>query len=230
MEEENKDKGVGGESPAPGGEGKDVVTQPDPDKESNLANLRKLVREERKKREDVEKERDALKGNPPKKEEPESLDLESNKEKKVSEAEKLLFDRDLKKAVNRWSKEHKVTKEEWAEIKKKVTLNGDELDDEIYEKISSAYEGLPNVKEKRESELIEKGKKEAMKQFQDSELDFGGGGDSGNGGNQPTKRFTSQENKFLNAFGVTEEERKGIDKESNAYSGWTILDKARADR
>jgi hypothetical protein len=64
-----------------------------------------------------------------------------------------------------------------------------------------------------------------MREFQDDELDLGGGGDVDlGGGSEP--RFTTKENKWLDGFGVKKEERKKIDKAGNP-SIETILDPAR---
>jgi len=200
-----------------------VGLEADVDKESNLAKLRNLVRQEREQREALQKK---LEEGVSKNETPTEFSLDSEEDKgKGSDFNKVIFQRDMKKAVNRWSKEHKVSKEQWDNVRKSVSLKGDELDDEIYDKIQSAYSSLPEVRETREKELIEKGKKEAMQQFQDSELSFGGGGDAGYSG-QPKKKFSDKEKKMLDVFGVTSEERDNIDKDGNP-SDWKILDPAR---
>ena len=150
-------------------------------------------------------------------------DPEKDKKEKPSDVDKKLFDRDMKKAVRNWNSKNKVSKEEWAKIKDKVSFEGNEDDDQIYEKINDAYSSLPGVREKREKELKEEGKKEAMNEFQDSEMDFGGGGDIDHGGtNEP--RFTQKEKSWLKTFGVTKEEQKKIDKSSTSHNDWEILD------
>lgn len=145
---------------------------------------------------------------------------DSKKESKDSKEEsplKIIFDRDVKEATRQWSKKNKVSQDEWNKIRSKVSLTGKETVSEIYDKIDEAYQALPSVREKRDKELIEKGKKLAMRQAQDDELDSFSGGDSGSLGDdsgQSTK-VTPTEKKFLSSFGVTADEQKKIDKEAN---------------
>ncbi len=151
--------------------------------------------------------------------------IEKDEEKKPEKADplKVVFERDLKDVAREWNKKNKVTADEWAELKKRVTLKGDETRGEIQDKIDEAYHSLPGTRAKREKELIEKGKRQAMREFNDEELDTGSGGDVDMGsGNEP--RFNSKEKNFLKTFGVTAEEAKQIDKSSDNYTGWTILD------
>lgn len=195
--------------------GTEVETKPQSDKDRNFAELRKRQQE-------LEKENERLR------ESVRQQDLGSRslvekpqeeEERNSSEVHKVIFERDMKKAVKRWSEKNQVTPEEWAHIKKQVSLKGDELDDEIYEKIDTAYNSLPGVRQKREQELVKKAKLEAMREFQDDELDLGGGGDIDlGGGSEP--RFTPKEKSWLNAFGVTPEERKSINKQDTSYKEW----------
>lgn len=202
-------------------------------KNKNFAELRKKVKE-------LENENVALKKTQEGEVDKRSLSLkeeekdeeEDNKGKtkkpelNTSEYQKLLFDRDMKRAVKSWSTKNKVSADEWTEVKKLVSLKGDETDLEIEEKIESAYHSLPSVRKKREADIIVKARKEAMKQFKDDELDLGGGGDVDfNSDTEP--RFNSKEKKWLDNFGVKPEDRKKIDKSSVSHKDWTILDPVR---
>lgn len=205
------------------------------DKDKNFAELRKkneqlekdLAEERRLRQEEANKRKLDVKEEDDDEDEEEDKDKDPKKSKsEISEATRLMFDRDMKKAVRSWNSKNKVTADEWAAIKKRVSLNGDELDSEIEEKIDAAYHSIPSVREKRDKELILKGKKEAMKEFQDEELDLGGGGDGDLGGGD-APRFNSKEKKWLDGFGVNQEARNKIDKSSDDHRNWKVLDPAR---
>lgn len=182
-------------------------------KDKNFAELRKKAKE----LEEANKElRAKLEGD-------RSLEINSKEDKK-NDPLRIVFERDLKDITREWNKKNSISSEEWAELKKRVTFNGDETRGEIHDKITEAYEALPTTKVKKEKELIEKGKRLAMKQFQDNELDIGSGGDVDLGGGGETPRFTAKEQHFLKVFGVSKEEQAKIDKSSNSYQDWTILD------
>jgi len=184
------------------------------DKETNLAVLRKKLKQ-------TEQERDeAIKIASLKGEKERSLgavDEEEpvvEKKKETPDTLKVIFQRDAKEATRQWNKKNPVSSEEWAQIKSKIKLSGEETVSEIVDKIDEVHQSLPSVRAKRDKELIDKGRKQAMSQFQDEELDIGGGGDVDLGeGSEP--RFNSREKKFLDRFGVTSDERKNINKETN---------------
>lgn len=145
-----------------------------------------------------------------------TLLTEEEKKPKKDDTVKVLFERDVKEATIQWTKKNKVTNEEWAAIKARVSLKGDETLTEIVDKIDETFNSLPSVRERRETEIAKKAKLETMRQFQDNELDFGGGGDTVDyGNNNGTTILNSKESKFLKAFGVTPEEQKSINKEKN---------------
>lgn len=131
-------------------------------------------------------------------------------------AKKVLFERDMKEATRQWNSKNKVTTEEWASIKKAVQLTGDETQSEIMEKIDKEYQALPTVRERREKELIAKGRREALQQFSDDELDLGTGGDIDLGGSTEPK-VNNQERAFLrNVAGISKKEDLAkINKESD---------------
>jgi hypothetical protein len=178
------------------------------DKDKNIAALRTrkeaLEKENDQLRKDIEEARKA----PKKEEKPDPV---------KDDTMKVIFDRDTREATRQWTKGNKVTAEEWKSIQEKVSLNGDETISEITDKIDEAYQSLPHVREKREKDLIEKGKKIAMTNFQDDELDIGGGGDVDLGGGGEAN-LTGKEKGFLSSFGVSPDEQKKIDKTKNPNS------------
>lgn len=150
-----------------------------------------------------------------------SLGDDEEKDKKPDPTIKVLFERDLKEATRQWNKANKATAEEWAVIKSKVSLRGDETMSEISDKIDEAYHSLPSVREKREKEIALKARKEAMREFSDDELDSGGaGGDVDLGGGTPT-RLNDKTKKWARGLGLTPEEMKDIDEDSDP-SDWKI--------
>ena len=199
------------------------------DKDTNLANLRKQLEEK-----DVEIERlkagnggqgngsggdRSLNLNEGDDDDEDDGDKGGKKGKEdddeLSSAEKIAFNRDLQDVARGWNKEHNVSDSEWAEIQKKVTFTGKELRSEILEKINEAHQSLPTVRQQREKALKDEGRKEAMREIQDQELDLGGGGegDMGEGGGEP--RFTPKERRWMDAFGVGDDTRKKINKSKN---------------
>ena len=126
----------------------------------------------------------------------------------------VVFDRDLREATLQWNQSNDVDAATWNKIKEEVALKGDETLTEIKQKIDKAYHSLPEVRKKREEELRAEGRKQAMQEFNDDELDIGGGGGEGSdtGGGGQT-RMTSKEKTFLKAMGVPEKEWGNIDKE-----------------
>ena len=185
------------------------------DKDKNFANLRKKSSDLETENARLKAELEAAKGSP-------NLDDakkkdEDNKSGKDDDPLVKVFKRDVKEAALQWNQKTKVTPEEWSQIQAKVSLNGDETITEIKSKIDEAYHSLPGTRQKRDRELIEKGKKIGMGQIQDDELDLGGSGGDGEfgGGGSPTT-LNPKEKNFLKNFGVTPEEQKKIDKEANA--------------
>jgi hypothetical protein len=188
------------------------------DKNKNFAELRKQLEKERQEKADLQRLLEE------KKEKDSTLNIEGDepgeKPKKADDTLKIVFQRDMKEAVHQWQEKTKVSAEEWAQVKAKVSLKGDETISEIKAKISEAYISLPTVRERREKELIEKGKRMAMSEFSDDELDIGGGGDADFSGDVET-HFTARERKFLDSMGVTPEERKKINKNATT-NDWQI--------
>lgn len=211
--DENKN-GVQGDSPnppKPAGQ----VEKPNGsgnDKDKNFAELRK-------KNEDLERENEELRqklgGNSTER----TLVVEDGdeapkgKKEVATDATKVIFDRDMKKAVRKWNTKNKVSKEEWATIQNSVHLRGDEDDEEIYEKIDASYNSLPSVKQKREKELIDQGRNEAMRELSDEELDMGvGGGDStAPGAGQAQPRFNQKTRSFVKGLGMSQKELNEVD-------------------
>lgn len=195
----------------------------DDDKQKNLANLRK-------KSEALEKENAELKKQLESKgsdnrtlgeEDDDEEDKDKGKEKKIekksdSDPLEIVFKRDLKEATRTWNKKNKVTDEEWGEVKKRVSLKGDETQSEIFEKIDEAYSNLPSTRKKREKEIFDKGKKAAMSEHTDDELDFGGGGADvdleGSGG---ATQLNSKSKKWGKGLGLTDKELKEVDMEED---------------
>lgn len=133
---------------------------------------------------------------------------------KETDVEKVIFERDKRDAVKEWGKTHPVAADVWAQVKTKVSLKGNETRSEILEKIDEAYQSLPTVRTAREKQIADEARRKAMTEFQDDELDMGGGGDI-NLGDGAMPRFTQKEKKILDAMGVPAEDRKSIDKDAN---------------
>lgn len=192
-------------------EGKPAVEAGKPegdDKDKNFASLRKKLEETEKElaRVKAEKEKEvdrSLAGDEPEVKKP-----------KADDTLKVIFERDVKEATRLWNKKTTVSSEEWAQIKSKVQLKGDETQSEIQDKIQEAYESLPGVRQKRDKELIEKGKRLAMSEFSDDELDMGGGGDVDLGGGGEV-RVSKQTKTWATRLGLSEKEIKEVDTESN---------------
>ena len=189
------------------------------DKSKNFAELRKQLEKERQEKADLQRQLEE------KQDKDSTLNIEGEDKKeeikpKADDTLKIIFQRDMKEAVHQWQEKNKVSPEEWSQIKAKVSLKGDETLSEIKAKVDEVYQVLPSIREKRDKELIEKGKRIAMSEFSDEELDIGGGGDSDLGGESEV-RFTPKEKKFLDSMGVTPEDRKKIDKDGNS-KGWQI--------
>jgi hypothetical protein len=195
--------------------GTEVETKPDEgnDKEKNFAELRKRL-------EEAEAERVELRKKLAEKENPDrSLSIETPDEtkpsKKDDETLKRIFERDMKEATIQWSQSNKTTAEEWAQIKTKVTLKGDETLSEIKAKIDEAYHSLPTVRERREKELLEKGKRLAMQQFNDEELDMGGGGGDVNLGGDVAPRLNPKTKSWAKGLGLGDKDLKDVDFDSD---------------
>ncbi len=169
-----------------------VETQED-DKDKNFAKLREKV-------ETLEEENESLREQVGSKSE-RSLDGEAN----IDEVEKVVFNRDKKKAIRKFNSDKEISDEEWKSFRDKVKLTGEEDDELIYQKMEDAYNTLPSVREQREKELIEKGKKEAMSQFTDQEVDIGSGGDV-SGETSKKVRLNAKEKRFAKSMGVDEED------------------------
>jgi hypothetical protein len=204
----------------------------DDDKNNNLANLRKKLKTTedelaiaKKQLEEKGSDNRTL-GNEGEEEEEDKTKVKDKAkatEKKPAENEALavVFQRDLKEATRTWNKKNKVTNEEWLDIKKKVALKGDETLSEILEKIDEAHNSLPSVRERREKEIFDKGRKAAMSDIQDDELDMGGSGgdiDLGDGGTE--RRVTGKTKKFAKAMGLTDKELKEVGEDQNPNE-WT---------
>ena len=152
-----------------------------------------------------------------KKEENDEEEIEEDKTSK-NDTLQVIFARDMKEAVHQWNKKNKVSSEEWAQIKSKVSLNGDETVSEIQDKIDEIYQNIPAVREKREKMLIEKGKKIAMSEFQDEEMDIGGGGDV-DFGDKTEIRVNTKTKKWAKGLGLSEKEIKEVD-DSEEVNQW----------
>jgi hypothetical protein len=178
------------------------------DKESNIAALRI-------KKEALEKENNELKTRLSQFDKSkDSLPLEGTGKVETPDPLKVIFNRDIKEASLQWNKKNKVTTEEWTAIREKVSLKGDETLTEIQEKIDEVYHALPTVRERREKELIAKGKRLAMNNISDDDMDMSGGGDVDmDKGNEAP--LSTKEKNFLKTFGVTPDEQKKIDTSSN---------------
>lgn len=209
MEQDKKDVQ---EIVPPAEEGKGVETKPtdSDDKNKNFAELRKQLETER-------AEKVALLERLKAQEEGErnlgGEDPDAGKHKET-DVEKVIFERDKRDAVKEWGKTHPVAADVWAQVKTKVALKGNETRSEILEKIDEAYQSLPTVRTDREKKIADEARRKAMMEFQDDELDMGGGGDI-NLGDGAMPRFTPKEKKILDAMGVPAEDRKGIDKDAN---------------
>ncbi len=213
--------------------GDDVVVEDNngagDDKDKNFSELRKQISDKDAIIAAKEAELAALRGGS----EP-SLDSDEDDEEEENKGKgkpppvdplKAVFDRDKREAVRLWHKQNQVTPDVWAKIKSKVVLTGDETVSEIQDKIAEAYKGLPEVQAKREDEIRNEERAKMAREFNDDELDLGGGGSGGDygGGDGGAPRFNTKERGILDAFGVNAEERKGIDK-SKDPNEWEILD------
>lgn len=201
------------EAPVEGGEAKGN------DKDNNLAALRKS-------KQTLEEENEKLRIALSQKEESDrSLSLGNDDEERKEEKKPVkkddsdtlgkVFERDMREATYQWNKTNKVSSEEWAKVKSKVQLKGDETVSEIKDKIEEAYQSLPEVRQKRDKELIEKGKKLAMQNFTDEELDNGGGGDIDFGSGESTPRYNAKTRGFARGLGLSEKDLKEIDQDED---------------
>lgn len=175
------------------------------DKDKNFAELRKQL-------DDANKELETLKGGSATKQD------DGDKDEPTA-AEKVVFDRDHREAVIQFSGKVKLTEEQKKALTEKVALTGKEVPSEIIAKYQEAYEALPEVKAAREKALIDKGRREAMGQFRDDEMDLGGGGDTDAGADtQP--RISNGDAKFAKAMGMSDKAIKAIDltAETNEWS------------
>ena len=148
---------------------------------------------------------------------------------KKSTTEEVLFNRDLKEATRIWNKENKVSPEIWEQVKAKINFTGEETQSEIVDKINETYTNIPEVRKKLDADLISKGKNEAMNNFQDGEMDLGGGGDDSGGdsaGNGP--RLNGKTKLWAKGLGLNTEELKNVDLEGDPKIE-TILDPAYKD-
>lgn len=132
---------------------------------------------------------------------------------------KLIFDRDMKEATRSWNKTNKVPAEVWNKIKSKIILTGEETTSEIYDKIDEIHSNIPEVRAEKDKELVNKGKKEAMRQFQDSELDYGGGGDV-DMDSDAAPRLDSKTKTWAKALGMSDKDMKEVNQDSNPEQ-WT---------
>jgi hypothetical protein len=212
MEEIKKD--VSGESSAPAPEAREVETPAEggDDKDNNFKALRAQIAEK-----DAEIARlQSLSDSKERSLSEDHEELEKAPEvKKESDSLTVLFSRDKKEATLQWNSEHNVSNEEWSEIQKRVSLKGDETVSEIKRKIDDAYYSIPSVREQREKELFEKGKKEAMRQLSDEEMDTGFGGGDVDLGDGRQVRHNGATKAFAKSFGLSEEDLKNIDTEGN---------------
>lgn len=202
-------------------EGEEVETKPEDgdDKSKNFARLRG-------ERDDLKAENERLRKIA---ETEEGRDLRTQDEQEddvveKADTEKIVFDRDLKEATLQWNEKNQVSKEEWAQIRKKVSLTGKETLTEIKRKISEAHESIPSVRKAKEDGLREEGRQEILKRHTDLDLDIGGGSDGsdlGEGGIGPS--FTPKEKAWLDKMNVKPEDRKKIDKSANPNE-WNIHD------
>lgn len=166
------------------------------DKEKNLRKLRERNKQ-------LEEENERLK-----KGEQDKRNL-GESDNKSSDIVKVLFDRDMKSTVKKWNKDNPVSASEWEKIKGKVSFKGDEDADDIYQKITEAYESLPEVKAKKEKAIADKAKAEALGEFTGEEMDLGTGGGEPSG-TESAPKFNQKTKKMLDAFGVPEKVRKTI--------------------
>lgn len=219
MEEEKK--GVQEASPAPNEPAKDVEPGAEEvdDKDKNFAKLRETNKNLQEENERLKKEARERDNTLDPKDEQDPEDPKDNKEPSAAE---IIFGNNRKEAARDWNKKNDVSKEEWEAIQERVVLKGDETQGEIYDKIEEAYNNLPAVRERKEKELVEKGRKEAMREYQDDELDIAGGGDPDLGGN-PAPRVNKKTRTWAKGLGLSEKELKNVDMDKDP-SGWDTLD------
>lgn len=194
------------------------------DKKANFANLRKkaetLEKENEILRKQIDAKAEADRSLIQKKEEIEKGEIEEDEKSKDSPL-KIIFERDMKEAVRQWNKKNKVSSEEWVQIKSKISLNGEETLSEIQDKIDEVYQSIPSVREKRDKALIEKGKKLAMSEFQDEELDIGGGGGDSDFGGQAETRLNAKSKTWAKGLGLSDKEIKEVDSEADSNQ-WKV--------
>lgn len=189
------------------------------DKETNLAKLRQAKEKAEKERDDAlaelakqAKNNERTLGESP--EPSEESGKETKKETKKDDLS-LVFQRDLKDVTRVWNKKNTVSDEEWEAIRSRVSLKGDETRSEIEEKIDEAYQSLPSVRKKREQELIELGRKQAMGETRDDEMDFTGGGDTDYGSERKVRVDSRTKNFAKRVGGLTDEDFGNIDPDEN---------------
>lgn len=216
MPEEKTDVQEVSSTPEEKVEGQEPNTEPSNDKDQNFANLR--AEKERLEKELAEARAQSQQNDRSLSVEPEETPSEKPQDNNVDTL-KVIFERDAKEATRMWNRKNEVTAEEWQTIKSKVALRGDETQSEIYDKIDEAYHSLPSTREKREKELIEKGKQEAMRQFSDEELDVSTGGDADYSGT-PQPRYNQKTKAWAKGLGLSDEELSKVDTDGDP-SAWT---------
>jgi hypothetical protein len=215
MSEEIKKDVLDDPSTSPEVDGANVEgeTTPENDKDKNFAELRK-------KSEALEKENKELRERVENGDSARTLADDPKPEKKVEKKEDtlgVLFQRDMKEAVIQWNNENKISTEDWATIKSKISLKGDETLSEIKGKINDVYNSIPTVRAEKDKALVEKGRKEAMQQFRDDELDIGSGGDV-NLGDGVNHRHNSKTKSWAKGLGMTDKKLADVDPDGD--TGW----------
>jgi hypothetical protein len=208
------------ESSSPAEDSNKDVNLDESDSDKNFANLREKVKKTEEEKAELLKENELLKqkvdgGD-------RTLDDSDEEEDKptADDFEKTLFKRDNKEATRLWNKEHKVSGEIWDKIKSKVSLSGTETQSEIYDKINDAYEGLPEVRKAREDSIKKETQMETIKQFQDSDLDVGSGGDF-NAGEPSGFKHDAKSKKFAKGVAnLTDKEISEIDPDGD--TDWSL--------
>lgn len=151
-------------------------------------------------------------------------------DKPSPDANQVAFKRDVREAATQFTQETKVTKAQWAQIKNSVKLTPEMTVSQIKAAIKNVYEALPDVRQAREASIKEEGKKEAMGQLHDTDMDLpGGGNENGNGGGNSQPRIPRETRAWGKSLGLSDSEMADVSDEPVTGADWDVLDPAYKD-
>lgn len=221
MDNENENKnGVPENPPTPPASEEAKVEPPkegEDDKNKNFTALRdknKILEEKnadliKEKEEREKKERDLLGGDTS----PDDSEKDKKDKKDTDSTLEKIFKRDVREASAQWSSDNEASTEEWEQMRSTIAFTGEETVSEIKKKMTTVFNAIPEVRKRLDKALVDKGKKQAMQNFQDDEMDIGAGGDVDNSSGETETRLNPQEQKFLKGMRTSKKARQGIKKD-----------------